>query len=161
MNKYSDNLKVKLDGSMDLTTVVSYDSKDADMRVSDKVMFVVMVDNWNWGEDKLDLILEQHKPDDPPGEGTEVFRVSDIVIPVPGVYYFAIDAKAEDLDLDEGNTHLFVRMSRVGAGLGEDRVTGAVIANTDHITFDQMGHYNEVFDRLHTTPAAGGAPLPG
>lgn len=160
MNKYSDNLKVRLDPTQDLAQLVAADSQEADMRQTDKAMFVVLVDVWNWGVDTLNISVREHKPDDPPGVHTELFAITGIQVPVPARYHFAVDVKAEDLNLADGNTHALIQTSRTGAGGGQDLVTMALIADDDHHKYDESAGFNEVFDRFHTTPAQGGAPLP-
>ena len=153
MNKYSDNLKVDCNPTKNIGGFVDY-SPIVDMRQSDVIMFVYKTHEWQSG-DPLDIIIRQLKEGQSIGQGKIVFQIQNIY-PEAG-QVIAVDVKAEDLDVNNEYVRVFSKHSSSAENL--DECTCIVVPNDDHVHFDKMGHYQQVFDRLHLTPDPYVAPV--
>jgi len=156
LNKYSDNLKVSCVRTADLEPDPEAITLPVDMRQSDKVMFVAIVHDWA-STDKLNLEVLEAKEGDLDEQSLLVVNgiTPNLIV---GFGAYAFDIKAENLSLGE-----FVlvkcRATKTGVDVGSKLVTLIVVANSDHLHFDKMGVYNEVFDSLHLTPAPPVIPI--
>lgn len=150
LNKYSDNLKVHVAESVNFNATPEVGSEPVDFTKSDNAMFFIEVSQWQAG-DTIRIRIQQAKADD---SGEKNLLTVNTIAPNAGALpdRFAVDIKAEDLDVNNGYTKAWMLVDR-DSGDGEtDWVTIGVVANDDHLHEDKMAWYSEVFDRMHLTP---------
>lgn len=105
MNKYSDNLDVKVGfENIDVNTGVVATSPYVDMRDKDTVVFVAKSGD-AWVAETLDMKLVQAT--DAVGTGKKDLSPAVELSVVPGgEKQYALDVAAEDLDVENGFTHV-------------------------------------------------------